>query len=175
MTKLKMARTAVVAASAVVLSMGVVGMASAQQGGGWDWGWDNAGYSSSVDNDNDLVVSNDNHQQAYSGEAEVEHNKDGGDAKSGDAANGNTTGIVASVTNGADVVPPASPSPEDEQNWSSVNLSVDNDNDVKITNSNSQSAVTGDAEVHHNTTGGNATSGNAANTNTTTIGVTVGN
>jgi hypothetical protein len=53
--------------------------------------------------------------------------------------------------------------------------SVTNVNKVAIVNATSQSAYTGDADVSHNTTGGNATTGAASNNNSVTTAVTIGN
>lgn len=44
-----------------------------------------------------------------------------------------------------------------------TDVDVDNDNDVRVRNHNPQDADSGDARVHHNTTGGDATSGDATN------------
>lgn len=174
MTKLKMLRTAAAAASGLVLSLGVVGMASAYQSD--DWGQDGSSFNSSVKNDNAVNIRNKNKQNATSGEAKVSHNHDGGDATTGDAANANATGVTVGISSSAKVgEAPAAAPVENESNNSDVKTSVKNASDVVIKNSNDQYATTGDAKVDHNTTGGNAKTGNATNTNTTTIGVTIAN
>jgi len=53
--------------------------------------------------------------------------------------------------------------------------SVTNNNNICVTNSNYQTATTGNADVKHNTTGGNATSGNATNNNNTSTSVSINN
>lgn len=170
MTKLKLVRAAVAASSAIVLSLGVVGMASASQS--WDDGGDGNSIESKVKNDNDVNVHNSNKQTAKTGSAEVERNDMGGSATSGSASNANATTLNATVTNSGHAAPAL---PDDNQNTFSVDMHVSNDNDVVIKNKNDQKATSGNASVEHNGTGGSATSGNASNTNTTTVGVTVTN
>ena len=55
------------------------------------------------------------------------------------------------------------------------NTKVDNDNTVKVSNSNYQTGTSGDARVHENTTGGDATSGDVTNSNTQNLSLTVTN
>jgi hypothetical protein len=176
MTKLKMARVVAASASGLVLSLGVVGMASAHQNNWQDTSSNDSSAVSSVKNDNDVSVKNDNDQKATSGKAEIEHNKDGGNATTGVATNGNATGITVGVTNAAPKAQtPQSPDAAFDSNSSTVKTTVKNDNDVKVTNNNDQKATSGNAVVEHNENAGNATTGNAGNTNATTIAVTVGN
>ena len=52
---------------------------------------------------------------------------------------------------------------------------IQNRNKINVVNSNSQTAHSGNASVHNNTTGGNATSGGANNSNSTTNNVNVSN
>ena len=54
-------------------------------------------------------------------------------------------------------------------------IDVRNDNDIKIDNDNHQTAVSGDAKVYDNTTGGDAVSGDAVNTNSTSVTLNVRN
>jgi len=46
-----------------------------------------------------------------------------------------------------------------------TDVDVDNDNDVDVDNDSDQDADSGDARVHHNTTGGDASTGDAMNDN----------
>jgi hypothetical protein len=177
MTKLKLARAAVAASSAMVLSLGVVGIASAHSQE-WSMPQNDSSVVSAVHNNNDVNVKNTNKQNATSGESEVEHNQDGGNAATGNTANGNSTGVGVAVSNPKSVTPaPAAPvgSIEGVSNSSTVKTHVNNDNDVKVTNNNDQKAKSGDASVEHNGNGGDATTGSATNTNATTITVTVTN
>lgn len=52
---------------------------------------------------------------------------------------------------------------------------VDNDNKFTIINKNDQEAISGDAKVNDNTTGGGANSGSATNSNGTVIDVSIDN
>ena len=52
---------------------------------------------------------------------------------------------------------------------------VDNDTSVCLTNTSVQTAMSGDANVSQNTTGGSATTGAASNNNTATLSVSVTN
>ncbi len=175
MTKLKISRAAAAVTSGLVLSLGVVGMASANHGSDWDQGADNS-VVSRVENDNDVRIKNDNEQKSSTGEAEVEENGAGGSAVSGNASNGNTSNLGVTVSNPDEAVPEL-PAPVlgDIDNTTSVKTVVNNDNDVKIKNESYQKATSGDASVEENGTGGNATSGNATNTNATTVTVSVTN
>jgi hypothetical protein len=57
----------------------------------------------------------------------------------------------------------------------SNHVDIDNHNNVTINNNNDQTAITGDAKVSGNTTGGDATSGDAINRNTTSTSVGIDN
>ena len=172
MTKLKMVRATAITTGSVVLSLGVVGFASAQRAMHHSWMPATDSVESSVANSNNVKLDNLNNQAAVTGEAEVEHNKEGGDAGTGGATNGNTTGITVDVSNPAATAPST---PADSLNQSKVVTDVKNKNDVNIQNVSNQHAQSGNAEVEHNGSAGDATTGNAANTNSTTISVTVQN
>lgn len=145
-------------------------------------------------NDNDLRLDNDNYQRAYTGDAETNDNTTGGDAESGNASNTNALNVTATVDNAAsadawsDVLGGGggggSSASIEETGPDSTNkikfedttkVYINNDNDIRVYNDNNQRASSGDAEVTHNTTGGDATTGNATNTNTTTVNLTVRN
>lgn len=144
------------------------------------------------DNRNDLNLDNRNDQYASSGEAEVEDNTTGKDAKSGNASNGNAVSATiqfdnsqtASSFDGAaggsgsnsGTINNTGPDSENKVEFESrVDVDVDNDNDVRIDNDNDQTARSGDAEVRHNTTGGGATSGNVSNTSSSSFTVRITN
>lgn len=59
----------------------------------------NNGYDVNVDNNNDITVSNWNHQDADSGDATVSDNTTGGNATTGDASNISTTEVTVEVNN----------------------------------------------------------------------------
>ena len=144
-----------------------------------------------VDNHNSLSASNDNDQNAYSGDASVKHNTTGGDATSGDATNDNSFDASVTVDNSGSACgcaqgsalgdPSASidttgPDSRNEVKFENhVSTNVDNYNNVSVRNNNDQRASTGDASVYDNTTGGNATSGSASNSNSSSVTLSVTN
>jgi hypothetical protein len=142
----------------------------------------NSSNNTNVRNDNDVSVTNSNHQTASTGDATVSNNTTGGNATSGDATNNNSTWTSVSISNstpamGGGVGGSAStegPNSPIRLNFSS-NFRVSNDNDVNVRNYNNQSAYSGDASVRNNTTGGSATSGNATNNNNTSTSVSINN
>jgi|GEM_PF-5416982 hypothetical protein len=143
-----------------------------------------------VMNHNDLTASNVNDQLTATGEAEVEDNTTGGDAKTGKATNTNTLIAKATVTNTSpskltvstddgDLTGIIKRTGPDSTNKivakERVSVSVMNHNDMEVTTTNIQTATTGDAEVEDNTSAGDATTGDASNTSTSTIIFTVSN
>lgn len=177
MTKQKLLRGASAVALGLTMVTGV-GVASAHTvGGGFGGWWGNDGVNTTVKNDTDVKLHNDNDQVAKSGEAEVERNGEGGDATTGAAKNGNSLGAEVGVDNGSCGCADDSLSlvGDDEGNSMSVTTKVTNDTNVHIDNDNDQYARSGDAEVNHNGSGGDATTGDAGNTNATTVTITVKN
>lgn len=146
-----------------------------------------------VQNNNHLRADNYNHQSAWSGDAETEHNTRGGDARTGNASNANNLNASVTVDNsgsasGLGNLGGGSSSnstgsinntgPDSNNRVSTrttTRVNVENNNDLEVHNMNSQTASSGDAEVSDNTTGGSATSGNATNTNSTTMNFRVTN
>lgn len=145
-----------------------------------------------VENDNDIDLVNKNHQYASSGDTEVKDNTTGGDATSGDGANDNsldaeieidnsqTAGALAGVGSGGEdnsgSIHNTGPDSYNKVKFENkVEVDVNNDNNIHVYNNNSQVAKSGDAEVRHNTTGGDATSGSVTNTNSSTFTVRVTN
>ena len=196
MTKLKMLRTVAAASSGLVLSLGVVGIASASHSemGKKSGGSNTSSVDSSVVNTNKVGVTNNNSQNAVSGEAEVKgqaksksHDHDytegaSSNAGTGKADNDNVTNLAVDVSNSAKVHASDSDKMSDgdkkgsnQKNSSTVNTSVVDTNDVMVTNNNTQNAVTGNAKVENNKQGGSAMSGNASNANNTTVSVSVSN
>lgn len=191
------------AVSASVLSLGLVvglaGFAGATSGTIGTTGPDSTNEVKStsstemkVDNNNDLRLSNKNHQQASSGKTEVEGNTTGGSATSGDGANNNAVDAMVEIDNSQAVASLADIGTGDGSNTGSitntgpdsvnkvnfenkVKVNVDNDNNISICNTNDQVAKSGEAEVEHNTTGGDATSGSVTNTSSSSFTVRVTN
>lgn len=146
-----------------------------------------------VHNDNDINVKNNNYQEAYTGDATVKYNTTGGDAYTGDATNENSLNLSATVNNSGSADAWAgtlhngggggSASIDHTGYYSdnvithevSTKIDVHNDNDIKVTNNNEQTAVSGDAIVKGNTTGGDAVSGDATNTNSTSVTLNITN
>jgi hypothetical protein len=140
-----------------------------------------------VNNDNDLDVHNSNDQRAWTGDAEVEENREGGDAETGSARNENELDASVSVDNSQSVgalvgwggngggenratIENTGPRSDNEVRLESrSDVEINNDNDLKVYNNNNQTASSGDAEVSDNREGGNAITGDASNTNSTTV------
>jgi len=191
------------AVSAGVLSLGLVvglaGFAGAASGTIGTTGPDSENEVSNkthteldIDNDNDLKLTNKNHQYASSGDTEVKDNTTGGDATSGDGANDNsvdatieidnsqTAGAFDGVGSGGDdstgTINNTGPDSDNKvKSESKVEVDIDNDNNIHVYNNNDQVAKSGDAEVRHNTTGGDASSGSVTNTSSATFTVRVTN
>jgi hypothetical protein len=145
-----------------------------------------------IENNNNLDLTNMNHQHASSGDTEVKDNTSGGSATSGDGANDNTVDAMVEIDNsqtagafegvgaGGDentgTINNTGPDSDNEvKSESKVEIDVDNDNNIHVYNNNDQVAKSGDAEVRHNTTGGDATSGSVTNTSSATFTVRVTN
>jgi len=148
-----------------------------------------------VENDNDVRLTNKNHQYASSGDAEVKGNTTGGDATSGDGENDNSVDATIEIDNsqtagafegvgsgsgsgngGESSIDTTGPKSDNTvKTESKVEIDVDNDNNIHVYNNNDQVAKSGDAEVRYNTTGGDATSGSVTNTNSATFTVRVTN
>jgi len=192
------------AVSAGVLSLGLVvglaGFAGAASGTIGTTGPDSQNEISNeshtkldVDNKNDLNFANKNHQYASSGSVEVKDNTTGGGATSGDGMNDNSlnaevefdnsqsagafdgvgSGGGASTGSIDGLTGPDSHNTVKSEN--KVEIDVNNDNKIHVYNNNDQVAKSGDAEVRHNTTGGDATSGSVTNTSSSTFTVRVTN
>jgi len=145
-----------------------------------------------VDNDTDLRLNNDNDQHASSGDADVEDNTTGGDARTGNTSNDSSLTVDGSVNNSG-VNAAALGGGNGSGDWSGdidmtgshstnlidfdsdVDVDVDNNTDLNIWNDNWQSAHSGDANVEDNTTGGSAVTGSASNTSTTSVTFSVTN
>ena len=145
-----------------------------------------------VSNQNHLGVNNNNDQGAWTGDAKVKDNTTGGDATSGDATNSNDVTTDVSVDNGSSCgcltdifgsgsdsdgsISNTGPDSDNRIEFKTDNkLEVHNDNNVTVNNNNNQHASSGDADVSHNTTGGDATTGSASNTTSSSTSVTISN
>ena len=148
-----------------------------------------------VRNTNDVHLTNNNPQSAYTGRVEVERNTTVGDVSSGYATNHSTLNADVTVDNTSassaamdtsmggggggmgdasiHLTGPDSTNVISSKN--SVTTTVTNNNDIHVTNNNSQQASTGNVEVEKNTSVGNVTSGDATNTSNTTLSVNVTN
>ncbi|MBC7943191.1 hypothetical protein H7X68_01690 [Candidatus Saccharibacteria bacterium] len=138
-----------------------------------------------IRNHNKLNVWNSNDQRAHSGNAESSHNTTGGGASTGDARNSNSLSASATVNNSSATHQMMGGSGGGNSNATtsientgpdSINkvvnkvtsvVDIENNNNLNVDNTNYQTATTGHATVHGNTTGGSAVSGDAANTNST--------
>ena len=153
-----------------------------------------------IRNNNDINLEVDTDQEAYSGNAVVSYNTDGGDAESGDAHNENGVAADVVVSNnndgyggcgdcgGGDVDASISNTGPYSTNKIIVGggsgcgggcggsgYSVRNDNDVDLDVDTDQEASSGNAKVYKNTNGGDATSGDAHNENDTDVEVEIEN
>jgi hypothetical protein len=180
-------------ASAVIaglgLTIGAVGAVSAATGSMTDTGRDSANTANVSDdtttngvNSTNVGVTNNNPQDAVSGNAVVAGNDDdAGDAKSGNARNKSDVKVdgtisYGSTNSGSEAAAPAGSSATIEgtgrHSDNTVNASSTtttnqtNATNITVTNNNSQAAKSGDATVSHNENGGNATSGAASNAST---------
>jgi hypothetical protein len=178
MTKQKLVRAVTAIALGLTMVTGV-GAASALKTTHHESGPNNV-VKTTVSNDNDVKVKNNNTQTATTGHAEVEHNKDdAGSAMTGAASNKNTLGATVVIDNSgacACATAAATTTSTDEQTGSvKVTTKITNDSDVKVTNNNTQTAKSGNAEVSNNKSAGDAKTGAASNDNSGVISVTITN
>lgn len=146
-----------------------------------------------AENENEIDVNNMNKQFAKTAEAEAEDNTTGGDATTGTAANTNKLEAIVEIENSVPSVAGANVELDDDgamlgtidttgpDSYNKVEYSnrteieVENENEIRINNFNSQMAISGDAEVEENTTGGDAITGDAINENTVTMTFKISN
>lgn len=147
-----------------------------------------------VTNNNHVDLTNNNPQEAESGEAEAERNTTVDGVWSGHASNNSTMNATVRVDNsgsssdarsaggrgGADVsdasISTTGPGSENVISArNTVKTTVSNNNWVTVTNNNEQTAESGEASAEHNTTVGDVSSGDATNTSHATFDVTVSN
>lgn len=188
----KLLRFAAVVATGVGLSTGVVAANSGSIGttgpnsrnqivSRTDW-------SNRVSNRNDVGVTNNNPQQATSGDATTRHNTTAGSATTGTAHNDSLLRASLTIRNNGAV----NNAPSNSGNSSSIrdtgpdsvnrilnkvvsDNSVCNSNEISVTNNNKQNAKSGDARVSGNTTGGSARSGDASNISTAEVTLNITN
>lgn len=196
---MKIKKTLTTGVLSLGLVVGLAGFAGASSGSIGTTGADSENeikHESSLEldfeNDTDLHLMSRNEQKASSGEAEVEFNTTGGDARTGSASNANALSGTVEIVNSQSAEAYADMDTADASNTGTINntgfnsenevtfenkveVDIDNDTDISIHTSNEQSAYSGDAEVHHNTTGGDAVTGNVTNTNTSSFTVRVTN
>lgn len=184
----KLLRLLAIAALGIGLT---TGMAGAQSGSNDTTGPDsyntvNNDYTERhrVKNENRVRATNNNPQYAATGDAVVAGNTNGGSATTGEARNDSWTTFSVSNSNtsssswnGGAVAQTGDNSNTGPDSYNAVNnnysveTKVSNTNKTELTNNNSQTAVSGDATVTHNTNAGDAQSGDAENVSTTEITV----
>lgn len=195
---MKIAKTAGVVASSIGLVVGLSGLAGATSGtigttGPWSNNQftDNSVNSALLTNNNTLPVTTTNAQTAYTGNANVDCNNQGGSAITGAAFNQNSTNVSASINNlsGAGLlggwgagdpsfanINLTGPNSNNQVLFNHTNtLTLTNNNSIPVTTTNSQTATSGNANVTGNTFGGSAITGNASNTNNTNVNLNVTN
>lgn len=187
---------------AVVTSLGIVagmsGLAGATSGTiGTTGPFSNNQFTSNslntalLTNNNTLPITTTNAQSALTGSANVSFNNSGGSAITGAALNQNSTNVNAYVSNGgmagalggwwgaspdSAVITMTGPSSNNQVFLNRTNaLTVTNNNNIPVNTVNTQTAVSGSANVSGNTFGGSAITGNASNTNNTSVSVNVAN
>lgn len=143
-----------------------------------------------VNNNVDVDVENDNRQVARSGDAYSKKNTYGGDVKTGDAHNENTTNTHVDVDTTESTEAAFEYADHDDDYDARVyrtgykshnrveydrdyDVDVENNVDVNVTNNNTQHATSGDAYSKYNTFGGDVKTGDATNTNNTTTRVSI--
>jgi len=200
MNKIDIKKTAGVSVLSLALVVGLAGFAGATSGTIGTTGADSTNKITSetsvktdVNNDNNLDLSNKNHQYASSGEAEVKFTGTGGDAKTGAASNSDGVSATIQVDNShAAAALSGAAYANDSSNTGSITgtgydsnnqekfetrtkVDVNNDNHIDIHNTIDQNAKSGDAEVMYDSTGGDAVTGNASNASTSSFDVRVTN
>jgi hypothetical protein len=152
--------------------------------------------------DNDYKAMNNNtvsanigaNQHASSGAVTGDGNTTVGSAASGAANNSNAVAASVAIDNSSAPMPmPAAASSEADMHSSTISgptgpdsknsitttttndVTMTNNNKVDVSNNVTQSASTGNVNVNHNTTGGDATSGPASNSSSTTLNLSVSN
>ena len=149
-----------------------------------------------VTNDNDIDINNVNRQTSYSGDAKVSGSTHGGDARTGNVYNENSTDVEVSVDNSpsAELIGDIDFGGQGGGNWGSGGMShtgphsdntvrtdirntvtIENDNNIDIRNTNTQTGRSGDARVSGNTHGGDAESGDVENVNSSSFEINVTN
>lgn len=149
-----------------------------------------------LNNNTDVRLTNNNPQDAESGEASAERNTTVDGVRSGDADNdslveasvhvdntSSTSGAMDVASSAAgwggwgdasiDTTGPDSTNRIEQTNR--VRTTVNNNTSVHITNNNAQNATSGEASAEYNTTVGDVQSGDARNVSTATFEVSVSN
>lgn len=197
----KLTRISATVASSLALVAGFSGMASAH--GISDSGRNShnkISYSNqvrtTVRNTNKVTLTNNNPQTAYSGDANVNCNDDVNGVSTGTASNDSQVQADVNIDNSSSTSSALSGGQGGGSDWSApeasitdsgrdsnnqisyqnrVTTNVTNDNTVKVTNNNSQTAMSGDANVNNNDDVRNVTTGDATNTSSATFSVNITN
>jgi hypothetical protein len=192
----KLVRISATAASSLALVAGFSGIAGAASINDSGRGSDNTikhirVVKTDVDNNTNVRLSNWNHQDADSGDANVHNNDDVNNVRTGNATNHNSTNVRMNVTNttnapsggggggsdlsNASITDSGRNSSNEIKSVNVVRTDVDNDTCVSVYNSNHQDADSGDANVRNNDDVGNVTTGDASNTNSSSFTMNVTN
>lgn len=193
----KLVRITATVASSLSLVAGFAGVVGASPASISQTGFNSnnrAHHSSQVrtdlNNTNNLGVKSSNPQYAQSGNVNSDRNTNGGQASTGRANNSSTMAVAASVDNSgsngtsmgagnlggmqgqgsdASINTTGADSNNTISSRSTVRTTVNNTNNVDVQSNNSQTAVSGSANVSKNTSAGSATTGDATNNSTTTV------
>lgn len=149
--------------------------------------------NSTVRNNADVRVRNNNDQVALSGDATSSKNTtQNGGTTSGSVGNDNMTDTSVRVSNNSSSAPVMSLMDDSHSGSASIsntgfqsdnkitsnttsNTTVNNTTDLNVENKSHQTAISGDASSSQNTTTGSTTSGDAYNFNSTTTEISVSN
>lgn len=147
-------------------------------------------YEIEIENETDVDLDFDNDQEAKSGDAVVNNNTTGEDARTGTASNNHTVMVEGEIDNtnansafsGWDMgeksatVSNTGPNSKVEIEFNNeFEYEVKNETNLDVNVDNKQEAKSGNATVNNNTTGGGATTGNTSNTSSTTVNFIVRN
>ncbi len=148
-------------------------------------------YTARVNNSTDARLNLSNDQFSQSGSAISTRNTTGGGATTGDAENENEVEVEAEIHNSSSNSAVFSSNSTDRNDASvsntgpdsrvdiifrdSTDVRVSNDTNIVVSNDNVQTAVTGDATVSRNTSGGDAETGSATNTTSSRLQLHVRN
>jgi hypothetical protein len=196
MVKLKLVRVAAATAASAGLIAGFSGIVSAHPHKYYDQNQGSKTFTNTqTNNSNEVGVSNDTEQTAYTGNATVnasshksggndwwnnkhdDNSGNSGNATSGNASNGSKSDVSVKVSN-PNPMPVEVPSNSSSHgsNLTVTNTETNNENNVEVSNTTDQYASSGNATVNGGSkNSGSAKSGNASNSSNSTVTVVVSN